>query len=83
MSHQCECSQCETDAALAKAIGAGYEKLREENARLRREIEVLRQYGNKDSTAQADEALGRQKAQPPFISHKSSCCIKGCMGDCY
>ena len=35
-------------------------KLQEENQRLRREVEVLRQYGNKDCTAMADEVLDNE-----------------------
>ena len=31
--------------------------LREENKKLKREVNILRQYGNKDCTAQADERL--------------------------
>ena len=33
------------------------DKLKAENERLIREVEILRQYGNKDCTAMADEAL--------------------------
>jgi len=35
-------------------------KLQEENKRLKREIEVLRLYGNKDCTAMADEVLDNE-----------------------
>lgn len=36
-------------------------KLKQENQRLEREIEILRQYGNKDCTAMADEVLAQNK----------------------
>jgi SMC interacting uncharacterized protein involved in chromosome segregation len=38
----------------------GFQRLEKENKRLKREIEVLRQYGNKDCTAMADEVLDNE-----------------------
>lgn len=38
----------------------GFRRLEKENKRLKREIEVLRQYGNKDCTAMADEVLDNE-----------------------
>lgn len=38
----------------------GFQRLERENKRLKREIEVLRLYGNKDCTAMADEVLDNE-----------------------
>lgn len=38
----------------------GFQRIEKENKRLKREIEVLRQYGHKDCTAMADEVLDNE-----------------------
>ena len=52
--HRQEWKQSQYDS-----INCDYCKLVKEVERLQREIRVLRQYGNKDCTAMADEALMR------------------------
>ena len=48
----------EQDGKITRHISmADIEKLQAENIKLKREIEVLRQYSNKDCTAMADEVL--------------------------
>jgi len=42
-----------------------YVALRAENERLRREVEVLRQYGNKDCTRMADAAIRARAGDQP------------------
>lgn len=58
-----QCNTCEIKA-LYLADKHVDEKLKSELAEARREIEVLRSYGNKDCTAQADEVLAAEKRVP-------------------
>jgi hypothetical protein len=50
----------EIEASEFNKLSSDYEELKIENKRLKREIEVLRQYGNKDCTAMADEVLDNE-----------------------
>ena len=74
--HTHSCKVCETgdhddcdcgyNDAHAK-MWAAWEALKAENERLRIEVEILRQYGNKDCLAMADEAL--REAQGALVSN--------------
>ena len=48
------------DSRELRAIALDVRKMEERIKRLEREVELLRFYGNKDCTAQADEALKKE-----------------------
>lgn len=51
------------DSRELRAIALDVRKMEERIKRLEREVELLRFYGNKDCTAQADEVL-KKEAKP-------------------
>ena len=51
-----DCPECRERAESSRIA-----ELKAENAKLKREVEVLRLYGNKDCTAMADEALNNEE----------------------